>query len=90
MTIATLEIKIGMNNDHAYSDTRLNDYAAFIIVKDEDGLIKNAHKTDAMKKASFVKIVKSVAAEFDFEVNVNELYADAVSKVKQRIAEAQA
>ncbi len=83
-----LEIQVGMNNDYSYSYTRLNDYAAFVIVKDENGMIKSAEKTDGMKKASFVKVVKLLASQFGFEVEVDALYKEAKEKVQQRIVEA--
>ena len=85
-----LQIQVGMNNDYSYSDTRLNDYAAFVIVKDDTGMVKSALKTDGMKKASFVKVVNSLATEYGIIVNVEKLFADTKEKVKQRIAEAKA
>lgn len=85
-----LQIRIGMSNDYSCSDTRLNDYSAFVIIKDGNGIIRSALKTNGMEKVSFVKVVKSLAAEFGITVDVEALFADTIEKVQQRIAEVKA
>lgn len=97
--MAIIQVQVGMNNDYATSSTKLNDYAAFIIVREADfkfvdgaltvinGPVIAALKTDGMNRADFFAKFKQLAATYKMTGKPLDAYNKAKAEVLARIAE---